>query len=353
MPADFTLADPILRVDPIIDIPFVEVDLNGYPNPLPTVLAQGRFAETARFFARAASNGRSLLNDASQALLYTLIRNLKPAHVVEIGTYKGGTAEALARAVHANGHGTIHTVGPFDAETFHAVEPNWPSVLREATRFYPVNSMQFFMDADRAGLRFGVVLVDGNHDYEFAAYDIAAAARRIEPGGFIVVDNVSQAGPYFAAKDFLARNPAWSDCGLIAGKPDETLAFDHGRSNIPGTDLQVLRAPFVYPVGDRPQTCGDIAWSEAPVHGLRLTLARPSAAGVLHMQCVLRSFSQPRLGEVAGRGGRGIEAGAMIIEVPLAEPLSIAGQFDRYIVEPWLVWLGAEPLELSRPPEPF
>jgi predicted O-methyltransferase YrrM len=353
LPADPEPADRSLLVDPIVDIPFVGIDLAEYPNPLPAIMAQDRFAATAEFFARCASNARSLLNHTSQALLYTLIRNQKPAHIVEIGTYKGGTAEALARAVHANGHGSVHTVGPFDTETFHAIEPSWPSALREATRFYPVNSMQFFMDADRTGLRFGVVLVDGNHDYEFAAFDIAAAARRIEPGGFIAVDNVSQAGPYFAAKDFLARNPGWTDCGLLAAAPDETLAFDPGRSNVPGTDFQFLRAPFVYPVGDRPQTCGDLAWSEAPVHGLRLTLARPGAAGMLHVQCVLRSFSQPRLGEVAGRGSRAVSSGAMVIEVPLNEPLAIAGQFDRYSVEPWLVWLGAEPLELSRPPEPY
>jgi hypothetical protein len=37
----------------------------------------------------------------------------------------------------------------------------------------------------------------------------------------------------------------------------------------------------------------------------------------------------------------------------LTEPLSIAGQFDRYIVEPWLAWRGDAPLELSCPPEPY
>jgi hypothetical protein len=107
---------------------------------------------------------------------------------------------------------------------------------------------------------------------------------------------VSQAGPSFATKDFLARNPSWTDCGQVAMVPDETLVFDHGRSRIPETEFQILRRPFVYLVAERPQTCGDVAWSDAPVRGLRLGLARPSAAGALHMQCVLRSFSPTATG---------------------------------------------------------
>jgi predicted O-methyltransferase YrrM len=353
LPADPASADRSLQVDPIVDIPYAEIDPKEFPNPIPAIVGTGVFADTAEFFRRSASNARSLLNDTSQALLYTLIRNLRPDHVVEIGTYKGGTAEVLARAVCANGHGTVHTVGPFDAEQFQAIEQRWPSELRTATRFYPVDSMQFFMDADRAGLRFGLVLVDGHHDYEFASFDIAAAAKRLELGGFIVIDNVSQAGPYFAAKDFLARNPYWTDCGQAVTAPDETLAFDRGRSRIPTTDLQIVRGPFVYPVAERPHTCGDVGWSDVPVHGLRLTLARPSVAGTLHMQCVLRSFSQARLGEVVGQGSQMVAPGTTVIEAALTEPVSIAGEFDRYVVEPWLAWRGEAPLELSCPPEPY
>jgi predicted O-methyltransferase YrrM len=352
LPADSASTDRSLQVDPIVDVPYADIDLKEFPNPTPTIIGTGVFAETAEFFRRGASNARSLLNDTSQALLYTLIRNLRPDHVVEIGTYKGGTAEVMARAVHANGHGLVHTVSPFD-EQFQAIEQRWPSELRAATRFYPVDSMRFFMDADWAGLRFGLVLVDGNHDYEFASFDIAAAAKRLEPGGFIVVDNVSQAGPYFAAKDFLARSPSWTDCGQLATVPDETLAFDLGRSRIPTTDFQILRAPFVYPVSERPQTCGHVAWSDAPVRGLRLRLARPSVAGTLHMQCVLRSLSQTRLGEAVGQRSQAVSPGADVIEAALTEPLSIAGQFDRYLVEPWLAWRGDAPLELSCPPEPY
>jgi predicted O-methyltransferase YrrM len=54
----------------------------------------------------------------------------------------------------------------------------------------------------RIGRQFGLVLVDGSHEYEFASFDIDAAPKRLERGGFIVIDNVSQAGPYCRDKGF-------------------------------------------------------------------------------------------------------------------------------------------------------
>jgi hypothetical protein len=59
------------------------------------------------------------------------------------------------------------------------------------------------------------------------------------------------------------------------------------------------------------------------------------------------------VGKVVGQGSQTVAPGATVIEAALTEPLSITGRFDRYIVEPWLVWRGDAPLELSRPPEPY
>ena len=88
---------------PIIDLPFVEVDLGKINNPIPIIFNDPRFNETIQFFAEAPSATRSLLTPKSQALLYTIIRNLRPTHIVEIGTYKGGTSESMVRALLATG----------------------------------------------------------------------------------------------------------------------------------------------------------------------------------------------------------------------------------------------------------
>jgi predicted O-methyltransferase YrrM len=53
-----------------------------------------------------------LLPSAAQALLYTAIRNQRPEHVVEIGTYKGGTSETLGRALMWSGDNPLKLLAP-------------------------------------------------------------------------------------------------------------------------------------------------------------------------------------------------------------------------------------------------
>jgi predicted O-methyltransferase YrrM len=236
--------DASLVVMPLMDISCPMLDLDCGSNPVRAIMQAPEFAETKRFFAEGPSATRSLLTDVSQALLYSVIRNLRPEHVVEVGTYKAGTAEGLARAVQANGFGTVHTISPFDAERFAAISVNWPLELQHAVRYHCMDSMAFFMEADQKRIKPGVVLIDGNHDYEFASFDIQATAQRLLPGGFIFVDNVSQAGPYFAAKDFLSRHPDWTDCGEPSPDRVETKAFFPGRSNVPFTDFLRAACPI-------------------------------------------------------------------------------------------------------------
>jgi predicted O-methyltransferase YrrM len=345
--------DPSLAVVPVMDIPCPMIDLRSSGNPVRAIMRAPDFAETRRFFAEAPSSMRSLLSDAAQALLYSVIRNLQPEHVVEIGTYKAGTTEGLARAVVANGVGIVHTISPFDAEHFAAVSVRWPAQLQHAVRYHCADSMAFFMEADKKAIRPGVVFIDGHHDYEFASFDIQAAARRLLPGGFIFVDNVSQAGPYFAAKDFLASHPDWTDCGEASPDTDETKAFFPGRSNVHDTDLFVLRRPSLRTIGKRPQTFGEVVWSGANVHGLKLSLASPSQAGTLHVQCVLRAFSEARLAELVGDGKRSIGQGEQEIDIALNSPIGTEGPYDRYALEPWLAWVGDGSLSLSALPLPY
>src|SRR3954454_23463055 len=67
------------------------VDLAQVDDPLPAILADPLFQDTDQFFARDPASKRSLVSAHSQALLYTLVRNLKPDHVIEIGVYKAAT----------------------------------------------------------------------------------------------------------------------------------------------------------------------------------------------------------------------------------------------------------------------
>jgi predicted O-methyltransferase YrrM len=341
-----------LDVKPVSDVAFPKVDLATAKDPVAQIMAAPEFEATKTYFYDNPVAARSLISSQSQALLYSLIRNLRPDHVYEIGTYKAGTTEAICRALYANGKGVAHAVDPFRGEYIAAVLKLWPPELFGHVQLHAKDSMAFFGDMERRHIHPALVFVDGNHDYEFAAFDIACGARTIAPGGYIVVDNVAQPGPFFAARDFLAANPDWCELGSAATGYDRDKAFDRSRSTILETDFMVLRAPVTHRVGERPFTPGRTRWHSPKVVGLRLKFAPPAEPGRLTAQVVLRGFGMVPA-ETTAEASVQVEAGAKELSVTLASPARVEGQFVYFTVEPWLIWHGTQPLQLVAAPEPF
>jgi hypothetical protein len=120
------------------------------------------------------------------ALIYTLVRKMKPQHVVEIGTYNGGTSEAICHALRENGRSALHTVGPFDAMRVVPIFESWPDELRRHLRFYPTTSMEFYYELAKQRIRPEIAFVDGDHSYEAALFDIQSLAKLLSRGGFII-----------------------------------------------------------------------------------------------------------------------------------------------------------------------
>lgn len=339
-------------VDLFIEVSFPKVDLSACLNPLPVIFDSPEFAETIRYFAESASTSGALLPPAAQALLFTIIRNQRAEHVLEIGTFKGGTTAAMARAAHLNGTGTVHTVGPFDAEHFGANYRHWSHPLQSRVLFYPVNSMSFFMRAEDERLSLDLALVDGNHDYEYATFDVLTAARFLVPGGFMFIDNISQVGPFRAAIDFLRENPTWIDCGMHPLPKTFERAFDRGRSNVPNTDFAVFRAPRARALNAIPQTFGNIGWSSEPVSGIRLS-TEPSPSGTLRVESILRGFRQDDIVEIDGLKVQAVAANETDIEIRFDNALRTGGVYPRNMVETWFTWNGDRPLQLLQPPVHF
>jgi predicted O-methyltransferase YrrM len=341
-----------LDIKPIADIPFPKLDLAASDDPLAAIAAAPEFAAATEFFTDNPVMTRSLIPPQAQAILYCLIRNQKPDHVFEIGSYKAGTTEALARALYANGKGLAHTVDPFRGDYVAAALRCWPPELFRHVRLHAMDSMAFYKDMERQGVHPGIVFVDGNHDYEFAAFDIACGARAMTPGGYIFVDNIAQPGPFFAARDFLIANPDWRELGSAATGYDRGKAFDRYRRTIDSTDFMVLHAPMRHSVGERPFNNGRVRWGAGQVTGVKLKLAPPAEAGVLNVQVVLRGFGTVP-GETTGQARVTVAAGTTELAVTLTEPAALDGQFVYFTVEPWLIWQSATPLQLLADPEPY
>src|SRR5262245_5653654 len=342
--------DKGLAVHPILDIAWPSFDLARVDDPVKEVLSSKEFETTTRFFSDNPAAQRSLVSGEAQALLYSIIRNLRPDHVFEIGSYKAGTTEALCRALQANGHGLLHTVDPFRADYVAATIAHWPAELFRYVSIHPMTSMDFYMEMERQSVRPGVVFVDGNHDYEFALFDIGRAAKYMSPGGFIFVDNVAQPGPFFAARDFLSASPGWREMGGSSEGYNASRSFDRTRSAIPDTDFIVLRAPSAHVAGDRPTTFGRTRWWSPTVKGIEFQLDGLPATGVLDVELVLRGFgSQPveQIGETSLR----LDGASGTVSVPLE--ITVQGEFTYFTVEPWLIWRGDRPLAIAVPPKPY
>src|SRR5262249_2467857 len=121
---------------------------------------------------------------------------------------------------------------------------------------------------------------------------VECAARLLRPGGFLVIDNISQAGPFFAARDFLQGYPGWRECGPGGDKYRPAYPYDAHRTRLVNTDMAVLRAPRHFLIGDRPVTTGDRVWRAPAVNGVALEVVSP-ATGTLYVQAVARVFGSP------------------------------------------------------------
>jgi predicted O-methyltransferase YrrM len=342
-------APAAIDVAPLLDIPWPRAPLDG-ENPISAIMTGPGFQACADFFEKSPASERSLLGAHSQALIYSVVRNQEPEHVFEIGSFRTGTSEAIARALHANGGGTLHTVDPFGIESVPALIAQWPQQLQDRVRYYPATSMTFFMQMQTEDTHPDLVLVDGNHDYEFAAFDIASAARQIKPGGLVFVDNISQAGPFFAAIDFLAQNPGWRQYGNPAERYRKDFALDPLRTDIAKTDFAVLQAPRSLVLGERPVTPGQQPWRGGTVRAVEVAVAEPASPGTLHCQVVLRGFGA-RLSETASEAVielHGDTQGA--IQIPLRRALPRSADYTSMTTEIWLTWQGTRPLRLNGPP---
>jgi predicted O-methyltransferase YrrM len=308
---------------------------------------------------------RSLMGPHSRAILYSLIRMLRPKVVAEVGTLFAGTTETLARALWENGEGVIHTTDPFGADRCPAIIASWPGELQAITEFHPLNSMDFFGVLAQRRIALDLVLVDGSHDYEYALFDLQMAARLLRPGGIIVMDNSDQTGPFHASREFVARNPAWQEIGGAIAAYDPSRPFDQTRSSMPpGTFFVVLKSPDCLSISVGPHGWGQAPTGSPIVSGLRLDLPGQVTSGTLSYEVFLRGFADGNrdIVELKNIGSIRLDLGgsATSLTHPFTSPLhtDMTSRYDEValffeINLSWRADPGAPPLALLRVPTPI
>jgi hypothetical protein len=84
-----------------------------------------------------------------------------------------------------------------------------------------------------------------------------------------------------------------------------------------------------------------------------LSLGEPRKPGTLHVQIILRAFSETRIEEIMRPASQPIDDRSTELDIIFDRPLSVEVKFDEYWVETWLVWEGNTPLPLKSAPVPI
>jgi len=253
---------------------------------------------------------KSLLSDISRALLYHLVLATRPERLLEIGTYQAGTSQVLATALNRVGSGMLYTIDPFGRDICPPIIRRWPKALQDHVRFYPFDSGIFFDKVIHDGVMLDMIFIDGNHEIEYAAFDLACSARVIERGGLVVLDNVDQPGPRHATLQFMRANPEWH----------ALHALDNG---FPGTNFFLLQAPASFIVGDVPRSFGSLDYKPGgEIHSIELEI-EGEAEGTIDLTVYGRAFvyeGPPE--EVCRSQSFPVQAGARRAILRLDQPLT-------------------------------
>lgn len=300
------------------------------PEAIEAASKSPQFAALEQFFRSFPPN--SLLSDTSRALLYHLVLAKRPTRLLEIGTYQAGTSQVLATALNRVGSGTLYTIDPFGRDICPPIIAGWPQALQHHTRFYPFDSGIFFDKVIHDGIMLDMIFIDGNHEIEYAAFDLACSARVIEKGGLVVLDNVNQPGPRHATLQFMRANPEW--------RPLHTL--DNG---FPGTDFFLIQAPASFIVGDVPRSFGSLTYQPGgEVHSIEVEI-EGEAEGTILLTIYGRAFSYEGLPEEVSRSQSfPVQAGDRRVTLRLDQHLACVtarGAIRKFAIEIILTYAPA------------
>ena len=157
-----------------------------------------------------ASEREGGVNVGDRRALYHLIRYFRPNYVIEVGTHIGASSLHIARALNDNGNGRLSTV---DISDVNASTGAWKAVgldrcPRELAGLLGCDSrITFHVEAamsflTNGGAKADVIFLDGDHAAVAVYREIAAACRRLNPGGVIILHDFYPGGrPLFEGGD--------------------------------------------------------------------------------------------------------------------------------------------------------
>jgi len=183
--------------------------------------------------------------NGTKPILGDLIREIRPKHVIEVGTWKGQSAITMAKAVKANGLNTIITcvdtwlgAVEFWGDMKHTPERNlllkngYPQIyyqflsnvvhnnVQDVILPFPNTSFIAAKHFQQKGVKAEMIYIDGSHEYEDVLQDNTQYWNLVTPGGILFGDDwgwtsVRAAVEAFAANAGVKIENLDRDCWLI------------------------------------------------------------------------------------------------------------------------------------------
>lgn len=191
--------------------------------------------ELSQFFKELDNLGQDdAATPLERLLLYALVRNIKPKVCIEIGTHRGLSTLAIAKALKDNGGGIVHTIDP----------KNWGHYfdsfgLQDYVIYHEEYSQRFVPpECD-------FIFFDGEHEYDAIQKELDIYLPKLSKYGVAVFHDCAGDGPT------VGSNQAVIDYGLeSAWIPTGNCLRIYGKCKAPdygGHAVNPTRGPETHP----------------------------------------------------------------------------------------------------------
>jgi predicted O-methyltransferase YrrM len=125
-------------------------------------------------------------------LVYTLVRELRPAVVVETGVAQGVTSAYILAGLEDNGSGELHSIDmpPREMINERLVGLAVPQNLRARWTYHWGPARRLLPPLlEKLGSRLGLFVHDSDHSYANMHWELQTAWKSLAPGGWLVADD--------------------------------------------------------------------------------------------------------------------------------------------------------------------
>ena len=177
-----------------------------------------------------------------QALLFSIVRTLKPNHVVEIGQFHRALTAAMGEALWLNGSGVLHLLPGRDRSGTGTVEKLSPGA-EHMIRSYAADALKFFDTMNGNDVVPELVIINDAGDFGMP-FVLERSSQSVASAGLILVRDPQRPDIPQALARFVSERPQWQRNALLAPQSGEGGArlATCLRSSVPNTPSFLFRS---------------------------------------------------------------------------------------------------------------